>query len=135
MKNSWQIVLLAGVILFFIAGCTSPASMWSYGPDIEIQATNVSFSLSGSDTQVVFRLYDEDYGIVLYLTSGVQPILSGARVGAIKATPTSSEIKLISQSPVKIYRMVDTEMFTVSYTTSKTHNDAPSIATFSYKER
>jgi len=87
-------------------------------------------------TSMVYRIFDEDYGIVLYIVEtyglATAPSISGVRIGEIKVVPINGVTQITKGS--KIYRLVDMKMKTVSYIVD-THGLAtsPTIETFSFK--
>jgi len=87
-------------------------------------------------TSAVYRVVDEDYGIVLYVvdtyTLKTAPSISGVRVGEVKVTIQDGAIQL-TENPA-IYRLVDSKMNTVSYVVDTYGlTSAPSIVSFPLK--
>jgi len=92
-------------------------------------------------TSKVYRVVDEDYGIVLYIVDtyslGSAPSISGVRIGEVKVTPVDGVSQITNKGAIPvIYRLVDLEMNTVSYIVDTyTLGTSPSIVTFSLVDK
>jgi len=131
------IVVVVAVSIAFAAwrGMFTPASTKN-----ETQNTEPNYLVPQKISDVtseVYRVVDEDYGIVLYIVDtyslGSAPSISGVRIGEVKVTPVDGVFKITEKSAIPvIYRLVDLKMNTVSYIVDTyALGTSPSIVTFS----
>jgi len=120
------IIAIVVVVSIVTASCTTPNSSAEKPEYLPLEKIS-------DVTSTVYRVIDEDYGIVLYVVDtyslATAPSISGVRVGEIKATIQDGTSQL-TEKPV-IYRLVDSEMNTISYIVD-TYGlaTAPSIVSF-----
>jgi len=139
MKKIFMLVILF-IGLLILVGCEGESQDFKNYATIlartETIGNNLIIQEISDVTSKVYRIFDKDYGIVLYIVDtyglNIAPSISGVRIGEIKVVPVNGVTQITKGS--KIYRFVDMEMKTVSYIVD-THGLAtsPTIETFSFK--